>query len=139
MTFDYEAWIKQARNRLEVLYQQREAITNEISRLECGLEGFEPLAKAAWIGPAAGVTESIRLILRETPRRLFSPTQIRDELIAKGVRMQQKNPMATIHQVLARLVEKEMVKVTIRNGTNQYRWVGEGGRDDVMKQPTKSR
>ena len=92
MTFDYETWIKQARNRLELLYQQREAITNEISCLERGLQGFEPLAKAAWIGPAAGVTESIRQILSEAPRRIFSPTQIRDELLEKGVRMRQKKP-----------------------------------------------
>jgi uncharacterized protein (DUF2461 family) len=139
MTFDYETWIKQARNRLELLYQQREAITNEISCLERGLQGFEPLAKAAWIGPAAGVTESIRQILSEAPRRFFSPTQIRDELLEKGVRMRQKNPLATIHQVLARLVEKGTVTVTIRNGVNCYRWIGEDGRDDVLKPATKSK
>jgi predicted transcriptional regulator len=53
--------------------------------------------------------------------------------------MRQKNPLATIHQVLARLVEKGTVTVTIRNGVNCYRWIGEDGRDDVLKPATKSK
>jgi len=133
MNFDYEVWIKQAKDRLALLYEQRDAITNEIAALERGIEGFQPLAKSAWIGPSAGITESIRKVLSSEPHRLFSPVGIRDELLVQGVFLKQKNAMATIHQVLSRLVDKDLVKVRLYNGKNTYRWIGEDGRDDVMK------
>jgi hypothetical protein len=37
--------------------------------------------------------------------------------------MKQKNPMATIHQVLSRLVESEAVTVSAHEpGRNRYKW-----------------
>ncbi len=132
-TFDYESWINQARERLELLYEQKDAISNEIAALERGIEGFLPLTKNAWIGPSAGITESVRKVLSKTPYRVFAPTEIRDQLLAQGVKLEQKNAMATIHQVLSRLVRSDLVKVDIDNGKNRYRWVGEDGCDDIMK------
>lgn len=133
MSFDYDVWIKQAKDRLALLYDQRDAISNEIAALERGIEGFQPLAKSAWIGPDAGITESIRKVVSSEAHRLFSPIEIRKELLLQGVRLAQKNSMATIHQVLSRLVEKGVVKVQISKGKNLYRWIGEDGRDDIMK------
>jgi hypothetical protein len=132
-TFDYESWIKQAKDRLALLYQQREAIGEEISKLERGIEGFEPLAKSAWMGPQSGITDSVRQILSAEPGRIFPPVQIRDALLVNGVKLTQKNAMATIHQVLSRLVEKGVVKVQIIKGKNLYRWIGEDGQDDITK------
>lgn len=133
MNFDYDIWIKQAKDRLALLYDQRDAISNEIAALERGIEGFQPLAKAAWIGPDAGITESIRKVVSSNPSRLFSPVEIRRELLEHGVRLTQKNSMATIHQVLSRLVERGVVKVHISKGKNLYQWIGERGRDNVVK------
>ena len=133
MGFDYESWIKQARDRLALLYQQREAITDEISNLERGIEGFAPLARNAWMGPEAGITQSVRQILSEEPHRVFAPVEIRNELLSKGVKLAQKNAMATIHQILSRLSAKGMVKVQIDKGKNRYRWVGEDGKEDVLR------
>jgi hypothetical protein len=133
MDFNYDVWIKQAKDRLELLYDQRDAISNEIAALERGIEAFQPLAKAAWIGPDAGITDAIRKIVSSERHRLFSPLEIRRELVVQGVKLTQKNSMATIHQVLARLVEKGVVKVQISKGKNLYRWIGEEGRDDIMK------
>jgi hypothetical protein len=133
MTFNYESWIKQAKDRLALLYEQREAISNEISALERGVESFLPLAKGAWLGPSTGITESVRRVLSGKPSRVFSPVEIRGELLTQGVSLTQKNSMATIHQVLSRLAEKGLVKIQIDKGKNRYRWIGEGGRDDVLK------
>jgi hypothetical protein len=139
MNFDYDVWIQQAKDRLGLLYDQRDAISNEIAALERGIEGFQPLAKAAWIGPDAGITESIRKVVSGEPCRCFSPVEIRNELLVQGVKLTQKNSMATIHQVLSRLVEKGIVKVQISKGKNLYRWIGENGKDDVLKRkPTAS-
>jgi hypothetical protein len=137
-SFDYESWINQARERLGLLYEQRDAITNEIAALERGIEGFLPLAKSAWIGPSAGITESVRKILSTAPSRVFAPTEIRDQLLAQGVKLEQKNSMATIHQVLSRLVKSDLIKVDIDNGKNRYRWIGGDGRDDAMKHGSSS-
>ncbi|MGO9228168.1 MAG: hypothetical protein ACLQKA_02995 [Bryobacteraceae bacterium] len=138
MNFDYDSWMKQARDRLELLYRQQEAITDEISALERGIEGFKPLTKTAWLGPNAGITESVRQILSSDPHRLWTSVQIRDGLLFKGVKLTQKNAMATIHQVLSRLVDKDVVKVQVDKGKNHYRWVGLNGQDDVMKPPRKN-
>jgi len=139
MAFDYDSWIKQAKDRLALLYQQREAISEEISSLERGIEGFGPLAKTAWLGPDAGITESVRQVLSSDPHRLYTPVQIRNSLNLKGVRLTQKNALATIHQVLSRLVAKGVVTVQIERGKNYYRWIGINGQDDVMKQSKRKK
>lgn len=133
MTFDYDSWITQARERLELLYDQKNALENEISALEKGIEGFLPLTKHAWLGPTAGMTDSIIKVLSSDPHRVFSAIEIRNQLINKGLSLEQKNPMANIHQILARLTEKGWVKPHIEAGKNRYRWIGEEGKDDVMK------
>jgi hypothetical protein len=141
MTFDYDSWLRAVRDRLEVLYREKVAIEDEISKLERGIEGFVPLAPSAsairW--PAKGVTEATRVVLKGDPNGIFSPTQIRDELLGHGVPLRQKNPMATIHQVLARLVQNGEVTVHIFNGKNGYRWIGKEGKDDVMAKSKRRR
>jgi hypothetical protein len=137
MNFNYDSWIKQAKDRLELLYEQRNAIDNEIHALEKGIEGFAPLTRTAWLGPNAGITESIRRVLSSDSHRLYSPIEIRDELLNQGVSLKQKNAMATIHQVLSRLIEKDLVKISIDKGKNRYRWIGQDGKEDVMKPQQK--
>jgi hypothetical protein len=139
MVLDYESWLKQSNEQLALLRRQRDAIDDEIENLERAIEAFTPLAKSAWIGAGAGITESVRHVLSSKPEELFSPVGIRDELLLRGVRLGQKNAMATIHQVLARLVEKNLVVIEPCDGRNRYRWVGPGGRDDVVKKRTNQR
>jgi len=130
--------MKQAKDRLELLYKQREAINNEIASLEHGIEGFAPLVESVRIGPGAGVTESVRQVLKRERNRVFAATEVRDELLNKGLSLEQKNPMATIHQILARLVNARLVTVHIHDGKNGYRWIGPDGKDDVMKRAKKT-
>lgn len=120
MPFSYEKWIRQAKDRLELLYRQREQISAEISGLEKGIEGFKPLVKSLWASPDAGLTESIRVVFRSNPARLFSPVSIRQELMARGFTLQQQNPMAAIHQTLARLSRRQEVKLHLLDGQTRY-------------------
>ena len=128
MAFDYEGWLKTAQDRLEALHQQKVAIESEISLLEEGIKGFAPLLNqpTLWYGPEAGITDAVRAVLKAQPAKIFSPTAVRDELLTRGVSLTQQNPMATIHQTLARLVEKGTAKVVPNErGPNHYRWAGD--------------
>lgn len=120
MTFNYESWIKEARGRLELLYKQRGAIDDEIANLERGIEGFAPLVKSVWAGPDAGITVSTRKIFKNAPNRVWSPPAIRDELLARGVKLSQKNPLATIHQILGRLLRAGYIKPVVIDSKTGY-------------------
>lgn len=124
MTFDYEGWMKAAQGRLEQLYQQKTSIESEISKLEEAIKGFAPLVKNPykWLGPQTGITDAIRTVLKGDPTRAFTATEIRDELLRQGMALKQKNPMATIHQVLSRLVGNEVRIYSHEPGRNRYKW-----------------
>lgn len=124
MTFDYKGWLKAAQDRLELLYRQKSAIEDEIEKLERGIEGFAPLAELppAWAGPNAGITQTIRDILKANPARAFLPTEVRDELLNRGVRLEQDNPMATVHQILARIAKEGTAKPLAQGNRTRYQW-----------------
>ncbi|MGO9093916.1 MAG: hypothetical protein ACLQGV_01720 [Bryobacteraceae bacterium] len=120
MTFDYESWIKQAQGRLELLHSQRAAIEDEIANLERGIAGFRPLVKSMWAGPDAGITASIRNVFKRQPDRIWTPPEIRDELLRIGVNLSQKNPLATIHQILDRLLRSGYIKPLVVDSRTSY-------------------
>jgi len=125
MTFDYEGWLKAAQGRLENLYEQKAAIESEISKLEKAIQGFMPLVKqpSKWFGPAAGLTDGVREVFKSAPARHFTAIDIRNELVRRGMTLKQKNPMASIHQILSRLVDDGKVEIhTHEPGRNRYRW-----------------
>ncbi len=126
MSFDYEGWLKTAQDRLETLYEQKAALESEISALEAGIKGFAPLVNqpALWRGPEVGITEAVSDVLKSTSSRAFSALEVREELLNRGVSLDQKNPLATIYQVLARLAERGAAIVTTHEaGKNRYKWV----------------
>ena len=123
MTFEYESWLKQAQDRLEDLNQQRTAIEEEIAALERGIEGFTPLVKrpVSSDGDTIGITEAVTRVFTDTPNKCFSPTQVRDVLAARGdVRLNQQNPLATIHQIIARLAARGVIKASTHDGRALY-------------------
>jgi hypothetical protein len=125
MTFDYESWLKTAQDRLEALYQQKTSIESEITLLEEGIQGFAPLVnQPRWQSPDVGITEAVTSLLKSDTSRVFAAIEVRDELLEHGVSLNQRNPLATIYQVLARLAEKGAVIVTTHEaGRNRYKWV----------------
>jgi|SRR5579859_1858175 len=135
MTFDYEEWLKAANGRLETLYKQKATIESEISKLERAIQGFAPLVKnpSKWFGPETGITDAVRGVLKSDIHRIFTATEIRNELLMRGVPLKQKNPLATIHQILARLVDNEEAVVnTHEPGRNRYKWIRKDGPGDIV-------
>jgi hypothetical protein len=135
MMFDYDAWLKTAEDRLETLYEQKASIEAEITALEEGIEGFAPLVKKSslWYGPETGITDAVKSVLKADPTRCFTPTEIRDTLYMRGTPLTQRNPMANIHQVLARLVEKQIARIlAFENGRNRYQWAEKNIGERIM-------
>src|SRR5262245_21046298 len=70
-----------------------------------------------------GLTGAIRIILKSSPDKKFSPTMIRDELKRAGwdFSAYTTNPLASIHAILKRF-SGEDVEVTHIDGATAYQW-----------------
>jgi len=140
MTFNYDSWIKEAQGRLELLYKQRSAIDDEIANLERGIAGFAPLVKSVWAGPDAGITDSIRSIFKREPHTIWYPRALRDELLMMGVKLSQKNPLATIHQVISRMLTHGEIKPYVIDSKTGYVCADEAAKKQVrMPPPTREK
>lgn len=119
---DYDGWLKAARDRIEALKSQRVAIDAELAALEQSVSAFETLANSKWTPPDSGLTEAIRNVLASQSGENLSATQIRDAVSRRGLILNQKNPLAAIHQTLARLVQSgEVEPVSTSTGRTVFR------------------
>src|SRR5713101_2121208 len=119
---------------------QRNMIDREIEALMRIIEGAQIATKdpsywdpdnPAWVpkkspdAEPAGVTESIRKILRRNRSALF-PTQIRDALEMMGIEgSSPKNLLIHVHKVLGRLLENDEIAQEPREGKMAYRWLSD--------------
>ncbi len=125
MPTDYKKLLEQEVRELESLLEQREAFKREleginsaVSRLREGVIGLAALAGvdlkaqkpelfAAPVKADLGLTDAIRKTLKENEEEFVSPTEIRDylHLDLKFPIHLHKNPLASIHSVLKRLID----------------------------------
>ena len=138
-TFDLEAWLQQGKDRLEQLYNERERIDREIALLKGALADLQPLSRGTGSGANPGLIKSMRLLFRSETNRLFSPTEIRDELLKQGLSLRQRNPMAAIHQTLARLLTNKEVRVHVTDGRTLYQHEELATRTDMKTRANDSR
>jgi hypothetical protein len=123
MKFDYAGFLKKANARMEKLLEQKAEIDKEIGALELAILGFAPMANQPipWRNPHVGLTETIVAIFKSSPNRIYAPPVVRDELLRRKVPLKQKNPLATIHQILARLADRKVIRpITGPNGRTGY-------------------
>lgn len=123
MTFDYESWLKQAQERLEALYEHRAQLDREIADLQRGIEGFTPLVKKypPWDhAESRGITDAVVQVFKDNPGQCYGPTDVRDELLERKVKLTQQNPLATIHQILSRLENRGFIKPMNQSGRRLY-------------------
>ncbi len=135
MALDYKIWLKTAQDRLEELKETRNEINKEIGKLEAGIKAFSPLIEEGPpqpVGTEMGLTEAIRQIFIESNRSPLAPTGIRDELLRRGFALEQENPLAGIHQILARLVDRHFAEKVRHQGKTYYRWRGTITISDMM-------
>jgi hypothetical protein len=127
MAFDYTAWLKTAEDRLSLLKRERAVLDEEIAKLETGLRAFAPLSDGASARAKGSVkenlTEAVRRIFVDCPNTALAPTGIREDLRLRGFVLDQENPLAVIHQILARLKEKKFIEPVDYQGKTYYRLV----------------
>ena len=134
MTFDYKGWLNTAEQRLAQLKEQRNAIDEEIAKLESGIKAFAPLVEDSVLHPELGLTDTIRQVFIESGEgAVLAPTGIRDALVRRGLALKQTNPMAAIHQTLARLMDKDFLEEVPYQGQKYYRWTGQMNLSDSVR------
>jgi hypothetical protein len=134
---DFEQTISDTEIELAQKIEERDAADKRIGQLTLALRGM-----AASLPPAkrqqllkrlaearrrpTGLTEAIKEVLSESKDGMTG-TEIRAQLENTGFDFSEYvQPMATVHVVLKRLLEKDIVKRRgTRNGSYVYHWVGE--------------
>ena len=129
---DYHGWLKLARDRIEALKTQRAAVDAELAALEQSVQAFENLIDAKRTRIDSGLTDAIRTILSAHGNDPLPAPRIRDELLHRGFPLDQKNPMAAIHQILARLVKRGEAKA-IPSADGKTRFCGAPHRLDGQR------
>jgi hypothetical protein len=105
--------------KLKELITQREQIEREIAGLEEAKKILTPIYTQPTAIPSieelvetadVGITDAVRRALRLNAHQKLTAVQVRDAMVSQGVDLSKyKNAMATIHQVLRRLVEAKQV------------------------------
>lgn len=78
---------------------------------------------AEMVAGPPGFTDSVRNILRGVQAQALSAKKVRDLLRGAGFDLSSyTNPLASIHTILKRLVERGEAEIVESNGEVQYRW-----------------
>ena len=119
----------------DLLEERLDAADRRIFRLREGAMGIGALLGRYRLGeefpdlfpdridPDKGLTDAVRDLLKSHHPYSHTPVQIRDGLKEKGYGISKhKNPLASIHTVLKRLVEKGEIREGNRDGRTVYIW-----------------
>jgi hypothetical protein len=124
----YSEILDKARADLASANAEKLRLENVIARLQRTVLALSSLVEQPIIDPAQGMTEAIKAALRGmAPDGLF-PTTIKTKLEDAGFNLvAQKNPLASIHAILQRLVKKEIVEARPQPPENRlaYFWRAE--------------
>ncbi|WP_128914917.1 hypothetical protein [Granulicella sibirica] len=107
--------------RIEHLKTGMRALMNMVDPGETG----ELLESASAALGREGFTDTIRSVLREAGMKGLQATEVRDELVRRGLPLQERvNPLASIHSVLRRLVAGgEARKAVDDKDDSVYQWI----------------
>jgi hypothetical protein len=124
---DYRRALDAARKDLTKVLQDRTELDQRASELKKTIEGLSALCdeedystglpEGATLADV-GISNAIRVVLRDTSDPALTPTEIRDELEKRGLNLSEyASEMAVIHNTLARLERQgEVIKLTNRDG-----------------------
>jgi hypothetical protein len=119
---EYRAALKAAREEIDVLRQERDALDARIARLRQTIAALEAVCDEA---PSfdEGLTEACRTVLKAASQPL-SAVDVRGHLGALGLPMAKySNPLASVHTVLKRLASAGEVSVVYGKGKpDAYQW-----------------
>jgi hypothetical protein len=108
--------LETAKREIEELKRQRDAVLaafdTRIAAVEQTVKILEPVYSAVpgiavpVLDESVGITQAIEIVLRKCPGRFLPPTAVRNALSEMGFKVVGDNPMASVHQVLKRLVAR---------------------------------
>ncbi len=136
--------LENARLEAEELKRQRDAFAAvfdaKIAAVEQTIKMLEPVYSPTMPPPtplldeSVGITEAIETALRKYPGKLLAPTAVRDALIEMKFKITGENPMASVHQVLKRLIARSNTPYVSESvdGQTVYKF-------DPAKEPIKTR
>jgi chromosome segregation ATPase len=111
---------------LQELEQKKMLLRQTLEALEaqCRAAGIDvdPSEEATYLRDHTGMSDEIRSILKAQPLAWLRPAEIREELANVGHDLAKyKNPQATIHMVLKRLVQSGEAEEQTIDGKQAYR------------------
>jgi len=108
--------LESARLEMEALKRQRDAVLAafdaRLAAVEQTIKILDPVyspvpdISVPVLDDSVGITEAIERALRKYPGKLLPPTSVRNALFEMGFKVAGNNPMASVHQVLKRLVAR---------------------------------
>jgi hypothetical protein len=146
---DYTKALQSARAEIAELLNRRANIDARLAQLKGTVDALSALIEPGPVDDAflelqelfgMGISDAIRATLRDTKDPALSPTEIRDELKRRGVKLDNyANEMAVIHNTLARLERQgEIFKLTDREGVPYaYAMKVVGDRNDIVETGTR--
>jgi len=122
--------------RLNALIALRELLNREIGGLQDAQKILKPLYEMREVASIPsieefveaseiGITDSVRAALRNNAGRKLTAMQVRDVMVVGGFDLSKekyKNPMATIHQVIRRLVDSGQVRSYPQGNDRVFQW-----------------
>ena len=112
-------------DRRNILETELNEVKRQIAHIEGALNHLRPLAGLSEDVAALGITDAIRLVLKNSKERM-SPSDVRRTLHTKGFDLSGYSaPMASVYKILSRLADdpKQLVgRERDENGVF-YRWV----------------
>jgi hypothetical protein len=115
---NYKSTLKGARRELQLLYQEREQLERKIARVRQSVVALTLLVEHSPdinTDVPRRLTEAVQLELQSDRNPLETPA-IRTGIENQGFDIRSSNPLASIHSVLKRMIERGLVRVVFRRG-----------------------
>lgn len=134
--------LRETSNRRHELVSDLASLDDEIHKLRQGIFGLLALIESESeydhirrdypqlfeqvVDPRLGLTEAIRQMMK-TDVKFYSPTEVRDAVVRRTTALDShKNPLASVHTTLKRLVDADEVITAIDNdGKTTYGYIGD--------------
>jgi hypothetical protein len=129
--------LESAQTELVDLLAKKDDIDRKIAAIQQSIQILEPLYGRQFTGARPrslvedlandvrnlGITDAIERVLMSQPGVWMAPTIVRDHLVERGYQIVGDNPMANVHTVLKRLVDRKGPIVSIASGKDTvYRY-----------------
>jgi hypothetical protein len=113
--------LESAQTELADLLAKKDEIDSKIAAIQQSIRILEPLYGRQFTGARPrslvedlstdlrnlGITDAIERVLMSRPGVWMAPTIVRDHLVERGFKIAGDNPMASVHTVLKRLVDRK--------------------------------